>query len=61
MRDINTPYTLLPFRFERFSDEEYLLTNEVGEYLFMPHSDFIRFVDGELDTNSDLYLNAESK
>lgn len=25
-------YQLLPFRFERFNDNEYLLTNEVGEY-----------------------------
>lgn len=27
-------YQLLPFRFERFNDTEYLLTNEVGEYIF---------------------------
>lgn len=61
MSVIETPYTLLPFRFERFNDEEYLLTNEVGEYLFMSNQDFIKFVNYELDTNSDLYFNAESK
>lgn len=40
MSAIETPYTLLPFRFERFNDQEYLLTNEVGEYLFMSDKDF---------------------
>lgn len=28
-------YQLLPFRFERFNDNQYLLTNEVGEYVFL--------------------------
>ena len=28
-------YQLLPFRFKRFNDTEYLLTNEVGEYIFL--------------------------
>lgn len=28
-------YQLLPFRFERFNENEYLLTNEVGEYIFL--------------------------
>ena len=54
-------YTLLPFRFERFSDTEYLLTNEIGEYLFMSTTDFSQFVDGELDTNSDLFYDLQSK
>lgn len=27
-------YTLLPFRFDRFNEEEYLVTNDVGEYIF---------------------------
>ncbi len=61
MSAIDRPYQLLPFRFERFNDNEYLLTNEVGEYIFMPSSDFDKFVNYELDVNSDLYLNAESK
>ena len=26
-------YQLLPFRFERFDENKYLLTNEVGEYM----------------------------
>lgn len=33
-------YQLLPFRFERFNENEYLLTNEVGEYIFLKNEDF---------------------
>ena len=61
MSTIDKPYQLLPFRFERFNDDEYLLTNEVGEYLFMTNDDFNRFINYELDVNSALYLDAESK
>lgn len=61
MSAIDKPYQLLPFRFERFNDEEYLLTNEVGEYLFMTNDDFNRFINYELDINSALYFDAESK
>lgn len=61
MSSMDRPYQLLPFRFDRFSDDEYLLTNEVGEYLFMTKEDFLKFVNYELDVNSDLYLDAESK
>lgn len=61
MSSMDRPYQLLPFRFDRFSDDEYLLTNEVGEYLFMTKEDFHKFVNYELDVNSDLYLDAESK
>ena len=54
-------YQLLPFRFERFNDTEYLLTNEVGEYIFLQNEDFHRFVDGEMDVHSDLFYDIESK
>lgn len=33
-------YQLLPFRFERFDDNKYLLTNEVGEYIFLSKRGF---------------------
>lgn len=33
-------YQLLPFRFERFNEDEYLLTNEVGEYIFLQNEGF---------------------
>lgn len=37
-------YQLLPFCFERFNEKEYLLTNEVGEYIFLSNKDFQCFV-----------------
>lgn len=54
-------YQLLPFRFERFNEEEYLLTNDVGEYIFLHEDDFHKFVNGELDEHSDLFYDIASK
>ena len=54
-------YLLLPFRFERFNDEEYLLTNDVGEYIFLHKDDFNAFVEGKLDVHSDLFYDIVSK
>ena len=54
-------YQLLPFRFERFNDNEYLLTNEVGEYLFLQNEDFYRLVKGEMDESCDLFYDIVSK
>lgn len=34
-------YQLLPFRFARFNEEEYLLSNDVGEYIFLKMTTFI--------------------
>lgn len=56
-----TPYSLLPFRFERYDDKEYLLTNEIGEYVFMSIDDFNKFTSHQLDTNSDIFLELQSK
>ena len=38
-------YQLLPFRFARFNEEEYLLSNDVGEYIFLKNDDFHKFVN----------------
>ena len=54
-------YQLLPFRFERFNDEEYLLTNEVGEYIFLHKDHFNAFIEGKLDVHSDLFYDIVSK
>ena len=54
-------YQLLPFRFERFNENEYLLTNEVGEYLFLSNEDFHSFVHGGLDEHSELFYDLASK
>ena len=54
-------YQLLPFRFERFNDNQYLLTNEVGEYVFLSNDDFHAFVNGKLDEHSVLFYDLASK
>ena len=54
-------YQILPFRFARFNEEEYLLSNDVGEYIFLKNDDFHKFVNGELDPTSDLFYDIESK
>lgn len=54
-------YQLLPFRFERFNDNEYLLTNEIGEYIFLQNEDFYHFVKGDMDEHSDLFYDIASK
>jgi 2-iminoacetate synthase ThiH len=53
-------YQLLPFRFERFSDCEYFLTNDAGEFQFLKNTDFNDFVNGRLDTTSDVFYNLKS-
>lgn len=57
----NQAYTLLPFRFERFNDEQVLLTNDVGEYIFLGNDDFDSLVRGTLDPQSDVFYDIESK
>lgn len=54
-------YTILPFRFERFNAEEYLLTNDVGEYIFLGNEDFDKFVNYELDPQRDIFKDIASK
>lgn len=54
-------YQILPFRFSRFDNEHYLLTNDVGEYIFLKNDDFAKFVSGNLDPRSDLFFDIASK
>ncbi len=54
-------YNILPFRFSRFDEDSYLLTNDVGEYIFLSNDEFDIFVNGKLDPKSDLFYNIESK
>lgn len=54
-------YQLLPFRFEQFHEDEYLLTNEVGEYIFVNKDIFGSLIAGSLDINSDEFCNLSSK
>jgi sulfatase maturation enzyme AslB (radical SAM superfamily) len=54
-------YQILPFRFERFNDAEYFLSNEVGEFEFLDKNDFNLFISQTLNTQSDVFLNLKSK
>lgn len=57
----NTSYTLLPFRFGRFNDREVLLTNDVGEYIFLGNDAFDELVQEKMDPTSDVFYDIESK
>lgn len=54
-------YKLLPFRFERCGDTQVLLTNEVGEFIFLEEQDFDFFVKGNLPAKKTIFKNLESK
>ena len=54
-------YGLLPFRFERFGDGEYLLTNDLGELAVVTANVFRSLVDKTIDTNSEPYLDLRSR
>ena len=50
---MNKDYKILPFRFEKYNDDEYLLTNEIGEYVFLSSDDFHKFVNHQMDALSN--------
>lgn len=49
------------FRFKEFKPGIFLITNDVGEYLFLNQSEFEEFITGQTDKTSDLYKNLFSK
>jgi hypothetical protein len=51
---------LLPFRFTRLDDEE-LLVNEAGEYVFAPPGTVNDLVRRKLATNGTLYQQLKAK
>lgn len=58
---MNHHYTILPFRFSLFNDNEYLLTNDVGEYIFLSAEDFKSFINYNLDIQSQIFQDIASK
>ena len=54
-------YQLLPFRFARFDNDKYLLSNDVGEYIFLRNDEFSQFVNGVLSPTGDLFYDIASK
>jgi len=53
-------YQILPHRFERLENEIFI-SNEVGEYLYLPNEDFELFINHELKPDSNSYKNLKSK
>lgn len=54
-------YQLLPFRFRRFTDGRYLLTNLVGEFVFLRPEDFSLFTKKQLSPNTNTYKDLRAK
>ena len=54
-------YRLLPFRFGRFDDHRYLLTNDVGEYVLLSRNDLVAFVEHRLDRGDGAYRALKSR
>jgi len=54
-------YKILPFRFDRFNDNEVIISNEVGEFIFISNHEFENFVNYKLDLQSEIFLDLKSK
>jgi hypothetical protein len=46
---------ILPFQFSRFDNNEYLLVNGSGEYIFLSNDDFRKLIQSDLTTNDPFY------
>lgn len=55
------PYQLLPLRFHDFKNENMLLVNEAGEFLFSSKEEFNNMILYRLDTKSEIFLDLKSK
>jgi len=54
-------YSLLPFRFEPLSGNNYAVTNLAGEYLTIPREALENLVKHKLDSGSPYYVNLRAK
>lgn len=59
--DVKEQYNLLPFKFDRLNDKEYILTNMVGEYLVIPNNQLELIIDHSLQADSTLLADLRSK
>lgn len=53
-------YSILPFQFKRFNDDV-LLVNECGDFLFLNKQEFDLFVRHILDEKTEIFYNLKSK
>jgi His-Xaa-Ser system radical SAM maturase HxsB len=54
-------YRLLPFRFTRFDDARYILTNDVGQYALLPREQLTAFVDRKLTPDDLTYKTLKAR
>ncbi len=54
-------YSFLPFTFERWGTGDYLLVNEVGEFLLSPPEKFLSFTSHRLRPDDSHYLDLKAK
>jgi His-Xaa-Ser system radical SAM maturase HxsB len=54
-------YQLLPFKFDRLSEDEYFLTNIVGEYLILSREKLIATINHDLRSDTQEYKDLRSK
>ena len=47
----NKELHLLPFQFSRFDNDDYLLVNESGEYIFIREDDFHKLIQNDVTNN----------
>jgi His-Xaa-Ser system radical SAM maturase HxsB len=56
-----TEYGLLPFKFARFDEGRYILSNDVGDHAILGAADLQALVSKRLDPESKLYLDLRAK
>lgn len=54
-------YQLLPFRFDRFKGDTYLLTNLVGEHFLLPRIELVALVNRTLDPCTTAYKELKAR
>lgn len=58
---MNENYVLLPFNFKRMFDDEVLLINQAGDFIFVSNECFNDLLNGKLDIQSDKFLDLKSR
>ena len=54
-------YRLLPFRFMRWPDDEVFVSNDVGEWHFLPATTFKQFASGQLQPQAVAFADLKAK
>ena len=58
---ISSGYKLLPFRFTQLDEQDYVLTNQAGEFIVLTRSALNLFVHHKLPGSGRLYDDLKSK